>query len=161
MAADSRTMIMPIFVRAASLSLCFVPLSVAALSGVAPRQRGNAAGLFNLTRELGGSIGAAWMSTQLDTNVKQNMSDLARHVDVYNPVVLEQLSNMERGVGARLFDGRAGALAMMQGRLGLQALIKAFNQGFFSLAVAFAIAFALVFLLRKPKPGDSVAGAAH
>jgi MFS transporter, DHA2 family, multidrug resistance protein len=159
--ADGRAMVMPIFVRAAALSLCFVPLSVAALSSLSPRQRGNGAGLFNLTRELGGSIGAAWMSTQLDTNFKQNVSDLARHVDIYNPILMEQLSGAQRGPLAGLFNPQSGALGMIQGRITVQALIKAFNQGFYSLAVLFVLAFFLVFLLKKPKPGILPGGAAH
>ena len=161
MQADSRTMILPIFVRAASLSLCFVPLSVAALSDLPPQQRGNAAGLFNLTRELGGSIGAAWMSTQLDTNTKQNLSDLARNIDVYSPIAMEQLATLQRGVAARLFDPQAGALALLSGKLGLQALIKAFDQGFFTLCAYFLFAFVLVFLLKKPKGGAGAAPPAH
>src|SRR5262249_25686068 len=79
--ADTAAMTTPIFVRSCALGLCFVPLSVVALSGVSPEKRGSAAGLFNLTRELGGSIGLAWMSTSLDRTSKQYASDLSSHVD--------------------------------------------------------------------------------
>ncbi|HZW90573.1 MAG TPA: DHA2 family efflux MFS transporter permease subunit, partial [Myxococcaceae bacterium] len=61
--SDTHAMTLPIFVRSLGLGFCFVPLSVVALSGLKPSERGSAAGLFNLTRELGGSIGTAWMST--------------------------------------------------------------------------------------------------
>lgn len=54
------------FVRSASLAFVFIPISVIALSDVAPDKCGNATGLFNLTRELGGSIGTAWMGLLID-----------------------------------------------------------------------------------------------
>ena len=50
-------------IRSLALSLCFVPLSVVALADLPASERGSGAGLFNATRELGGSIGTAWMST--------------------------------------------------------------------------------------------------
>src|SRR6185312_1229324 len=60
----------PQMVRAFALGFIFIPLSVIALSDLAPSIRGNATGLFNLTRELGGSIGTAWMSVALDNSAK-------------------------------------------------------------------------------------------
>ena len=42
--ADTHALTMPIFVRSLGLGFCFVPLSVVALSGLSPRQRGSAGG---------------------------------------------------------------------------------------------------------------------
>src|SRR5262249_32233405 len=53
--AGFRDLVSAMTVRAVSLAFVFIPISVLALSGVSPAQRGNASGLFNLTRELGGS----------------------------------------------------------------------------------------------------------
>ena len=155
--ADTHALTMPIFVRSLGLGFCFVPLSVVALSGLSPRQRGSAAGLFNLTRELGGSIGTAWMSTMLTNNAHQFRSDLARYADPYNPLFQEQLRQAQ-GAMARLPDPIQSGYALMASRLDSQALIRAFNTGFLVLAGVFALSFLLVFLLRKP--GANAAGAA-
>ncbi len=150
--ADEHAMLMPIFVRACSLGLCFVPLSVVALSNLSPRLRGSGAGLFNLTRELGGSIGLAWMSTQLTTNTKIFATGLASHVDVYSPATQDALASLQHGVGARLFDSAQGALNILGLKIQTQALLRAFNQGFLTLAFFFAGSLFLVLLLKPADP---------
>src|SRR5213078_2985060 len=54
-------LVYPNMIRSFGLAFVFIPVSVAALSDLPLAQRGNATGLFNLTRELGGSLGTAWM----------------------------------------------------------------------------------------------------
>jgi len=44
-------------IRSLGLGFIFIPVSVMALSDLPNEQRSNATGLFNLTRELGGSLG--------------------------------------------------------------------------------------------------------
>ena len=159
--ADTHTMIMPVFVRACSLSLCFVPLSVVALSDLSPSERGSGAGLFNVTRELGGSIGTAWMSTRLDSMTKQYYADMAPHVDAYGQAAQDQLGNAQASLGARTWDSYGAALSSMSGRLSLQAVVRAFNENFLALAMVFALSLTVVFLLKKPKGGKELAAAAH
>jgi DHA2 family multidrug resistance protein len=158
--ADTHALTLPIFVRSLGLGFCFVPLSVVALSGLSPRQRGSAAGLFNVTRELGGSIGTAWMSTMLTNNTHQFRTDLARYADPFNPLFQEQLAQA-RGLVARLPDAAQSAYALLAARLDAQALIRAFNTGFLVLGAVFALSFLLVFLLQKPKATPELAAAAH
>ena len=159
--ADTHAMTMPIFVRSLGLGFCFVPLSVVALSGLKPSERGSAAGLFNLTRELGGSIGTAWMSTMITNSSHQFRTDLARYADPYNPLFQEQLRQAQ-GALARLPDPIQSGYALMAARLDAQALVRAFNSGFLVLVAVFALSFFLVFLLRKPKGNAAeIAAAAH
>jgi DHA2 family multidrug resistance protein len=148
--ADSFTMTVPIFIRAIGLSFCFVPLAVTALSGVSPNQRGNAAGLFNATRELGGSIGLAWMSTRLAENAKTHLTYLSENVTAYNPVAQEQLAQMKGVLATRAGDPTAAAYGVMSGRLNSQALSLAFSDGFTTLALLFAVSLVIVFFLAKP-----------
>jgi DHA2 family multidrug resistance protein len=155
--ADQHAMLMPVFVRACSLGLCFVPLSVVALSNLSPRQRGSGAGLFNLTRELGGSIGLAWMSTQLSTNTKVFATGIASHVTAGSAATVERLAALQHGVGARLTDATQGALSILGLQIQTQALLRAFNQGFQTLAFFFAASLLLVFLLKRADPTVKVA----
>jgi EmrB/QacA subfamily drug resistance transporter len=54
----------PAFVLAGfGLSLCFVPMTIAGLSGVGPADAGIASGLINTSRQLGGAVGLAVIST--------------------------------------------------------------------------------------------------
>jgi MFS family permease len=45
------------------LALCFVPVTIAGLSGVGPADAGVASGLINTTRQIGGSVGLAVVTT--------------------------------------------------------------------------------------------------
>lgn len=149
----------PQMVRSVGLSFIFIPLSVIALSDLAPDQRGNATGLFNLTRELGGSIGTAWMGMSLDNSSKLFASRLGESVSAYSPTTQEQLALLQRGVTARLPDPQGSAVTILGLRVQVQAMIKAFNQGFVTVAVMFAAGVFLVLLLKRPQPGVKIEGA--
>jgi DHA2 family multidrug resistance protein len=148
--ADSHAMVMPIFVRSCGLGLCFVPLSVVALTDLSPSQRGSGAGLFNLTRELGGTIATAFLSTHLDRMTKQYTSDISSHVDAFSSVAQEQL----HAASAALGSANAGLASLAQ-RIGLQALVSAFNEGFTLLGLVFLASMGVVLLLKKPDAGSS------
>ncbi|WP_163990213.1 DHA2 family efflux MFS transporter permease subunit [Pyxidicoccus caerfyrddinensis] len=157
--ADEATLILPVFIRACSLGMVFVPLSVMALSDLRPDQRGNAAGLYNLTRELGGSIGTAWMSSALSRTTKVNFTALTSHVDAYSQVTQEQVAAIRGAVGSRVADPLGAAYSILSQRINGQALVRAFNANFTVLTAIFALSLVLVFMLKKPAAGVKVEGA--
>jgi MFS transporter, DHA2 family, multidrug resistance protein len=150
---------MPIFIRACSLGFMFVPLTVMALSDLPPEQRGNASGLFNLTRELGGSIGTAWMSSMLNRSLGLNLTTLSSYVDVYGQVTQEQLAGIRAQFAGRVFDAINTTYRIMELRISGQALVRAFNVSFTALAFAFLFALVLVLMLKKPAADVTVEGA--
>jgi DHA2 family multidrug resistance protein len=158
--ADEHAMLVPVFIRACGLGFIFAPLNVTALSDVPADRRGNAAGLFNLTRELGGSIGTAWMSTMLDRNVKQHLTSLASHVSLFDLSTQLELASIQRTLFGRVSDARGAAVGVLGLRQTTQALVGAFNHGFLVLAVVFMGAVGLVGLLHRPR-GTRAAPAAH
>ena len=107
--------------------------------------------MFNLTRELGGSIGTAWMSTMLDRNVKQHLNILASHVSFFDPTTQQELRFLQRMLSGRVPDARAGAMGVLGLRQTTQALVGGFNHGFLVLAVVFLGAVSLVGLLHRPR----------
>jgi DHA2 family multidrug resistance protein len=149
----------PQMVRTATMGLVFVPLSVLTLSRLPAMQRGNAAGLFNLTRELGGSIGTAAMGLLLDQRAALHTSRLVDHLDPYNPQMLQQLRMLSGLFVGRGIDPQAGALAVVQYRTNVQALVQSFNDGFVIAAGLFVMSLIFVFVIRKPVSSAPVAGA--
>lgn len=156
---DEAAMIRPIFIRSLGLGFVFVPLSVLALSDLPPEKRGNGAGLFNLTRELGGSIGTAYMSFQLDRHSKAYYGYLSERVTLWDPNSMDQLQQLT-GAFRGQADPQAAALATLQSRINVQALIRAFDDGFMQLVFVFALGIVLAMLIKKARPGVT-AGAAH
>jgi MFS family permease len=52
------------------IAFAFVPVSIAALAGVAEREAGLASGLINTSQQIGGAIGTAVASTVFTTHFK-------------------------------------------------------------------------------------------
>jgi EmrB/QacA subfamily drug resistance transporter len=73
----------PLLIVGLGAGLAFVPLSIVALSGVAPRQAGLASGLVNTTQQVGGAIGVAVASTIFATRLAHE----APHVGVPQAMV--------------------------------------------------------------------------
>jgi EmrB/QacA subfamily drug resistance transporter len=71
------------FAIGVGLGFSFVPLSIAALAGVAPREAGLASGLFNTSQQIGGALGVAVFSTvstnRAATLLKEGESQAAAH----------------------------------------------------------------------------------
>jgi DHA2 family multidrug resistance protein len=154
-------LIKPVFVRAIGLCFIFVPLSVIALSDLPADRRGSATGLFNLTRELGGSIGTAWMSSMLSHNQTANFQYLTENVTRLSPVTREQITGLISGLGWKFLDPEAGVLGILNLRIGQQALVRAFDGAFTTLAILFAFNYLLILLLKRPQKGAPVPVDAH
>ena len=71
-------------VQGAGLGFLFVPLSAATLSTLSPEQRTEGAGLYNLSRNIGSSIGISVVSALFTRNTQINHADIAQHVTAVN-----------------------------------------------------------------------------
>ena len=91
----------------------------------------------------------------LSRHAQANQTYLAEHVSRYDPTTIDQL----RLLGGRLGSENA-ALGVLSQRTSLQALTRAFNEGFMTLVVVFAVAGILVFLLKRPS-AETAPAAAH
>ena len=159
--ASMSVIVKPLFIRAIGTGFGFVPLTLLAVASLPPSQRPGGTALFNLTRELGASIGTAWMSTTLDRASKRAYSSITSHVDAFSSVATEQLGQLQHGPGARLTDPALAALAVLKQRISQQALLSAFNSSFLLLATAFLGASFCIVLMKKPSPHVVVDTNAH
>jgi DHA2 family multidrug resistance protein len=149
----------PNWLRSLGLGFIFIPVSMVALSDLAPEQRGNATGLFNLTRELGGSFGTALMGMLVSDGVKIHASYLSEAITPENPLVQSQLRQLAGSVGAQTYQSELVAETLLAARVKTQAMVLSFQSGFRWVAFAMAISLVLVLLLKKPKSSLAVAGA--
>jgi DHA2 family multidrug resistance protein len=147
------------FVRSVSLAFVFIPISVIALSDIPADRRGNATGLFNLTRELGGSIGTAWMGLLLDRSTRMHTVYLSESVTPYNPIAQEQYRALQGTLATQTASPALVPEAMLAMKVKVQALVLSFQDGFMKATFVFLAALVLVLLLKKPKPGPGPAGA--
>jgi DHA2 family multidrug resistance protein len=73
------------FIQGAGLGFLFVPLNTVTFATLAPEQRADATGLFNLSRNVGSSIGISVVSYLLIRNGQINHAIIGSHVTAVNP----------------------------------------------------------------------------
>ena len=66
------------------LGFLFVPLSTVTLATLSPEQRTEGAGLYNLSRNIGSSVGISVVNALLTRNTQINHADIAQHVTAVN-----------------------------------------------------------------------------
>ncbi len=71
-------------VQGVGLGFLFVPLSAATLSTLSPAARTEGAGFYNLSRNIGSSIGISVVNTLLIENTQANHANIAEHVTAVN-----------------------------------------------------------------------------
>ncbi len=104
----------PQFIQGLALGLLFVPLTTITMDSIPRENMGNATSIFNLMRNIGGSMGIAAATTLLARHRQEHSSNLASHVDAFNPQVRAHLRSAEGGVpgaGRRRRDGHGARAA--------------------------------------------------
>jgi len=144
----------PLIIQGAAMGLLFIPLTTITNDPVPKEEMGNATSLFNLMRNIGGSIGIATVTTIVARHQQAHTNVLGEHVNPFN----QQSQTMLQGVRAALMAQGADAVTATQqayatlfGMVQQQAAIMAFNDAFWLLMVIFLAMLPLVFLMRKPK----------
>jgi DHA2 family multidrug resistance protein len=153
----------PLIVRGFGTVLMFMPLQLAALGPIPKKDVAAAAGFFNLTRQLGGSVGVALLTTLLDKRVAFHRAVLVEKVSAADPRTIERVAAYTQGLLARGLspvDAKAKAVALLDGVVNVQAAVASFGDTFWATSMLVVVALPLVFLLGKPPKGAS-AMAAH
>lgn len=144
----------PRIVLGIGLAMIFVPLTTVTLSAIPKEEIGNATGMFNLLRNIGGSVGIAVAATMLGRLSQFYQTVLVPHINQYNPAFqlrFEQLKQalLTKGLSATQAD--QGALTMLYGMVRQQAATLAYNRIFFIVGLAFLAIIPLLLLLKRPK----------
>jgi DHA2 family multidrug resistance protein len=79
------------YFRAVGLGCIFVPINAMVLSQYSGQKLGQVSGLLNLSRQIGGSIGIATISTYLDRFSAQFRNDLRAHVTTVSSQAMSML----------------------------------------------------------------------
>jgi DHA2 family multidrug resistance protein len=141
-------------------SLLFVALSTAALATIERRQMTAAAGLYNVVRQVFGSVGIAIAATQITAGIDRSYAVLSEHVTVYDPATRNWLATVTAGMlhrfGGDVAMAREKALALLHGSLLSQAAVLAYNRVFLLIAISFILALPLVILITG---GEATEGA--
>jgi MFS transporter, DHA2 family, multidrug resistance protein len=146
----------PLIVRAFGTTMMFLPLNLATLGAIPKAEVGAATGFFNLTRQLGGSVGVALLSSLLSQRQAFHRAVLVEKLGASDPQVLERVNALAQGFGARGIDPQGAhdkALAVIDHLVTQQASVMSFADTFWATALLVLICLPLVLLLRRPDRG--------
>jgi len=155
------TLLAPILITGFGLSFVFVPISTAAYGTLKNEQIGNASGIFNLMRNVGGSIGISIAQTLLTRRTDVHQNEILNSV----PQTGQQFQNSVGSAQHALTNtfGPANSLhaaqATLYQQLGRQAAIWSFVDVFRWLSLLCFVCVGIVWTFKKVKPGKPPAGA--
>lgn len=149
----------PLLWRGAVTVLMFLPLSLATLGPLPQQDISAGSGFYNLTRQLGGSIGIAVLTTLLDRREAFHRAVLLEHVTPYDLATNQRLDMLTGALQSRGIDAQTAhqqALALISQSVSTQAAVLSFADIFRFVGVVFLCSLPLLFFLGKGKGGKNV-----
>jgi DHA2 family multidrug resistance protein len=152
----------PQFFQGLGLSAVFVPLTTISMDAIPRERMGNATSLFNLMRNLGGSIGIAVTGTMLSRQQQAYINVFGANVDVYSSQTQRAFEAARAGfiaAGADVTTATQRAYAALFGAVQQQAYMVSFVLLFRILGVMFLALLPLTLIMRRPRGGGGAVGA--
>ena len=146
------TLLVPIMVTGFALSFVFVPLATMSTSTIPREEMGNATGLFNMLRNIGGSIGIAMATTALIRRATLHQTEIGAHLGSSNFVLQQKSAAIAGYLGHRLgpAQGPPGSFGLIYGLMEQQAVLKAYIDVFRWTALLAFFCAGAVWLFQKP-----------
>jgi DHA2 family multidrug resistance protein len=148
--------LLPTLIRGIGLSLLFVPITMLALQDVPPEEMGQATGLNNMMRQLGGSLGIAIITTIISSRLSMHRAHLIEYISPYSPHFNERFNSAVQGLIARGYsfaEAKRLALQSINGAVVKQTLLLTYADAFWIGGLIFMIAIPFIFMQRfKRRP---------
>ncbi len=143
------------FIRGIGQPFLSIPLAVMATVGIEKAQTGSASGLYNLTRNLGGAVGIAFLATFLSIRQQFHSSHVVENISLYNPATVERLDGLKNyfsGLGADSFLAQEQAIRAIDAIARRESMIMAYNDAFYFVGAAFLFAACVTYTLQPFRP---------
>lgn len=147
---------LPLVARGGVTVLMFLPLSLATLGSLPKQDIAAGSGFYNLTRQLGGSIGIAMLTTLLAQREAFHRAVLLAHITPYDIATNQRLNLLTGAFQSRGMDGVTAhqqALALMSQTVSVQAAVLSFADIFRVVGFMFLFSIFLVVFLSKGRAG--------
>ncbi|MFL5248145.1 MAG: DHA2 family efflux MFS transporter permease subunit [Myxococcales bacterium] len=148
--------------QSVGLAFLFVPINTIVYVGIPPSKNNAVSGIVNLSRNMGGDIGIAIVTTLIARRSQFHQSRLAAHADPWSKAFTSQVSGIAQALqhaGISATDATQRAYAAVYGRLLREAQTLAYLDVLVVFAIFTALMVPLVFVTKKARPG--AAPAAH
>jgi MFS transporter, DHA2 family, multidrug resistance protein len=150
--------------RGVGQMLAFMPLNQASVGSVSREDTADAAGLFNMARNLGGSIGLALLGVFIDRRTELHADMIRQSVSANSTLLQERLAAQSAffaGHSGDLVSGNRQAIGQLARQIHQQALVMTYSDCFWILGVGLIVLLPTVFLLplRAPFRGSGAPAA--
>ena len=149
----TRNVMWPNVISGLAMGFIFVPLTITSMGALPNEQMGNAAGVYNLMRNLGGSIGIAMATTMVARGTQIHQALMVGNLSPYRPEFQQHLQATSGMLGQ--YSDSASALqrayGFAYGKLQQQASLFAYVDTFRNLALLCLVCVPLVLVFRKTK----------
>ena len=145
-------LLVPQILRGMALMMCYIPANLIALSSVPQDKLKNAAGLYNLTRDLGGAIALATIGTVMNDRLHFHWSRLIEDINPARSAV-QNFLDMQSGRLETLVPGDAGraAVRLLANMVQREALVMTYNDALMLIGGLFVAALLMMPLVRRPR----------
>ena len=147
--------------QSVGLAFLFVPIQTISYAGVPIQKNNQVSGIMNLSRNMGGDIGIAFVTTFIARRAQFHQANLSSHTTAYDPSFQAQLDGLARALehaGSTSAEALKQATAMAYRQLVVQSTQLAYLDALFVLGVAAAVMVPLVWLTKRPPPMGAPAG---
>jgi DHA2 family multidrug resistance protein len=156
----------PRFIQGFGLGSTFVALTTLTMSRISQEKMGNATGIFNLMRNLGGSFGIATATTLLARRSQFHQNRLVEHLTpLSHPFNTwqQKMGELFPSLGPHWnFWNAPQAMAALYQEVQRQAQVLAFSDDYWFFTITFLLLLPLVFLMRRiPRHDEPGLGALH
>jgi len=142
-------LILPRIVQVLGVGMTTVPISTIVFRFLPKSESSQAAGIYALVRNEGGSIGIALSSTMLQRRAQLFQQTLGEHITASSTAV-QQFMGGAASVPGNSADGHYKAMAQLYVGLQQQASLLSYMDQFRSLAGVMLLLLPLIFLLKRP-----------
>ncbi|MEG4012189.1 MULTISPECIES: DHA2 family efflux MFS transporter permease subunit [unclassified Microcoleus] len=152
----------PLIWRGATTVLMFLPLSLATLGSIPKEDVSAGSGFYNLTRQLGGSIGIAILTSLLAQREAFHRAILLAKLTPYDPETTERLSaliGLFQSRGSDAATAEQQALAALSQLVNTQAAVLSYADIFRFVGIVFLCSLPLLLFLGKGGAGAKVPAA--
>jgi DHA2 family multidrug resistance protein len=153
----------PLILRGLATVMMFLPLSLATLGPLPKKAVAAGAGFYNLTRQMGSSIGIAVITTLLAHRQAVHRAVLVEKVTPYSAETTQRISTLTGAFvqhGADPTTAHQQAIGLLDRVVNGQSLLLSFADVFRYTALAFLVTLPLLFLLGRGG-NQEAAAAAH
>jgi len=142
----------PQVLRGVALMLCYLPANMIALGSAPQDKLKNAAGLYNLTRDLGGAIGLALLVTVINNRLHFHWNRLIEDINPARQSVQHFLEmHTSRFDALTAGDAAQKAVKLLADTVQREALLLTYNDALMVLGLGFAAGLVLMPLVKSPR----------